>query len=295
MVRPTLDIAFEGPKLRYVDRKATYVVKVQNPGPAPIENVQLLEHVPEGFRFVEASSGGSFDRSARQVAWFVGRLEPNESASVGIELIACQSGEHRISAAAKADEGVVGKAEVVTRVESVPSVTLDVSEDDDPVEVDTETVYRIRVTNHGTRPATHVQVAAEVPQEMQVLKLSGPAVGAVKGQEIVFPPLATLEPGKSEEYQVRVQCRQSGQVRFRAFFRSDDTPNAVIEEEHTRVYGDEGEGAGSRRARDSGVARWVARPEERRAWLTVESDQHRRAGLHRPGAVEGGLFCFPPH
>jgi uncharacterized repeat protein (TIGR01451 family) len=242
-VRPTLDIAVDGPKLRYVDRKASYVVKVQNPGPAAIENVQLLQHVPEGFRFVEASSGGSFDRSARQVAWFVGRLEPNESASVGIELIASESGDHRVSAAAKADDGVIGKADVVTHVESVPSLVLDVTEDDDPVEVDSETVYRIHITNHGTRPATHVQIAAEVPNEMEILKVNGPGVGAVKGQQIVFPPLAALDPGKSEEYQVRVQCKQPGQTRFRAFLRHDDTPNTVIEEEQTRIYADEGLGS----------------------------------------------------
>lgn len=239
-VRPSLDIAVDGPKLRYVDRKASYVVKVQNPGPAAIENVQLLQHVPEGFRFVEASSGGSFDRSARQVAWFVGRLEPNESASVGIELVASESGDHCVSAAAKADDGVSGKAELVTHVEGVSRVVLDVTEDDDPVEVDSETIYRIRVTNHGSRPATHVQVAAEVPNEMNVLKVNGPAAGEVKGQQVVFPPLAALDPGKSEEYQVRVQCKKAGQTRFRAFLRHDDAPNAAIEEEQTRVYADEG-------------------------------------------------------
>jgi len=239
-VRPSLDIAVDGPKLRYVDRKASYVVKVQNPGPAAIENVQLLQHVPEGFRFVEASAGGSFDRSARQVAWFVGRLEPNESASVGVELVASESGDHCVSAAAKADDGVSGKAELVTHVEGVSRVVLDVTEDDDPVEVDSETIYRIRVTNHGSRPATHVQVAAEVPSEMNVLKVNGPAAGEVKGQQVVFPPLAALDPGKSEEYQVRVQCKKAAQTRFRAFLRHDDAPNAAIEEEQTRVYADEG-------------------------------------------------------
>ena len=116
VVQPVLAVEMEGPKLRFVDRRAAYTIKVQNPGPAPIDNVQLLESIPEGFRFVEASSGGSFDRNAHQVAWFVGRLEANETATVGVQLIATEEGDHRLNAAAKADFGVIGEADTTTRV-----------------------------------------------------------------------------------------------------------------------------------------------------------------------------------
>ncbi|HEY4309274.1 MAG TPA: hypothetical protein VGN12_07460 [Pirellulales bacterium] len=238
IVQPALSVAMDGPKLRFVDRRAAYTITVQNPGPAPIDNVQLLEQVPEGFRFVEASSGGNYDRNVRQVAWFVGRLEANETATVGVQLMAVEAGDHRLNAAAKADCGVVGEAETTTRVKGAPHVTIDVTEDDDPVEIDGETMYRIRLSNMGSTPARRVQFAAEVPREMQILEANGPAAGMIKGQQLVFPPIDVLEPGQTTAYEVHVKCKKAGQVRFKAYFRSEDAPDPVLEEEATRIYAD---------------------------------------------------------
>ena len=238
IVQPVLAVEMDGPKLRFVDRKAAYTIKVKNPGPAPIDNVQLLENVPDGFRFVEASSGGSYDRQAKQVAWFVGRLEANETATVGVQLIAVEAGDHRLNAAAKADFGVIGEAETNTRVKGSPRVTIEVTEDDDPVEVDGETVYRVRLLNQGSTPANRVQFAGEVPAEMEILDINGPDPGIIKGRQLVFPPVTILEPGQSVSYDVHVKCHKAGQVRFKAFFRSEDSPNATLEEEATRIYAD---------------------------------------------------------
>ncbi|HVU88068.1 MAG TPA: hypothetical protein VHD36_12185 [Pirellulales bacterium] len=238
ITQPALSVAMEGPKLRFVDRRAAYTITVQNPGPAPIDNVQLMEKVPDGFRFVEASSGGNYDRNIRQVAWFVGRLEANETATVGVQLIATEAGDHRLNAAAKADCGVVGEAETTTRVKGAPHVAIDVSEDDDPVEIDGETIYRVRLSNMGSTPARRVQFAAEVPREMEILETSGPATALIKGQQLVFPPVAVLEPGQSTNYDVHVRCKKAGQVRFKAYFRSEDAPDPVLEEETTRIYAD---------------------------------------------------------
>ncbi|HEY2838725.1 MAG TPA: hypothetical protein VGJ26_06240 [Pirellulales bacterium] len=236
MIRPSLAVAVEGPKLRFVDRKAEYTINVKNPGPGPIENVQLQETVPAGFRFVEASSGGSFDRQARQVAWFVGHLEPNESANVAVQLVAIEPGEHRLNAEAKADFGVSGEAEATTTVRGAPRVVIDVTEDDDPVEVDGETVYRVRLSNTGSMPANKVQFAGEAPREMQILKVDGPAPGLIKRQQIVFPAVETLGPGETVSYEIHVKCLKAGQVQFRAYFRTQDNPTPVLEEETTRIY-----------------------------------------------------------
>lgn len=236
MNRPSLAVAVDGPKLRFVDRKAEYTIKVQNPGPGAIDNVQLQETIPAGFRFVEASSGGSFDREARQVAWFVGHLEPNETANVAVHLVAIEAGEHKLNAEAKADFGVAGEGEATTTVRGAPRVVIDVTEDDDPVEVDGETVYRVRLTNMGSMPAHGVQFAGEAPPEMKLLKVNGPAEGTIRGQQVVFPAVETLGPGETASYDVHVKCRKAGQVQFKAYFRSQDNPTPVLEEEMTRIY-----------------------------------------------------------
>lgn len=238
VVRPRLELAVDGPRLRYVDRQALYTIRVHNPGPAPANNVQLFDSVPEGFRFVEATGGGAFDSANRQVAWFVGRLEPNSTAEVGVQLIATEPGDRQIAVAAKADSGVSEQAQTTTRVEGISAVVLDVSETDDPVEVGGETVFNLQVTNRGSQPAVHVQVAAKLPAQMEALDASGPTSGQIEGQQIVFDPIESLAPGQSETYQVRVRCQAEGQVGFRAYFRTDDHPKAVVEEELTRIYQD---------------------------------------------------------
>lgn len=236
MIRPSLAVAVDGPKLRFVDRKAEYNIQVKNPGPGPIENVQLNEIVPAGFRFVEATGGGAFDQQARRVAWFVGHLEPNETANVALHLVAIEAGEHRLQAEAKADYGVAGGAIATTTVRGSPRVVIEVADDDDPVEVDAETVYRVRLMNTGSMPAHGVQFAGEAPREIQLLKINGPVQGVIKGHQFVFPPIETLGPGETASYDVHVKCLKAGQVQFRAYLRTQDNPTPVLEEETTRIY-----------------------------------------------------------
>ena len=74
-----------GPKMRYLDKKAVYTLKVTNPGDAPAANVFLTEVVPPGFKFVHADSGGQHDEATRSVKWFVGELGPGQSKEVKCE------------------------------------------------------------------------------------------------------------------------------------------------------------------------------------------------------------------
>src|SRR5439155_14158073 len=55
---PRLDLEARGPKLRYVDRKAVYTIKITNPGDAPAANVTVSDVIPAGFKFVAADGGG---------------------------------------------------------------------------------------------------------------------------------------------------------------------------------------------------------------------------------------------
>lgn len=238
VVQPTVQVAVEGPKLRYVERQANYVIRLENPGPAPINNVQVIENVPAGFQFVEATAGGDYDSEARQVAWFVGRLEPNAATTVEVKLIPAELGEHTVTTEVTADAGVTATAHATTRVEGVSSVVLEVVDRDDPIEVAGETMYEIRVTNQGTRPAAGVQVAASVPKEMEALELDGPSEGVIEDDKIVFEPIAELAPGKTETYRIHVRCNGEGNVRFRAYFRTDESANPVLEEELTHIYAD---------------------------------------------------------
>src|SRR5262249_55276659 len=141
VIMPRLDLAANGPKLRYLDRKATYTFKVTNPGSAPASNVTITDQVPVGFKFLSASDGGRDDFSTRSVSWFVGDLTPGQSREVHMEVLAINTGEHHHKANVTAARGLKSDAEVMTRVEGLPALLMELVDLDDPVEVGADTAY----------------------------------------------------------------------------------------------------------------------------------------------------------
>lgn len=238
IARPRLELALEGPGRRFVDRKANYLVQIHNPGPAVAENVHVTQEVPDGFRFVQSTPGGSYDARLRQVGWFVGRLEADETAEVGLQLIPTEVGQHLLTAEVQADAGVIGSAELETRVDGVSAVVLEVIDMDDPVEVAGRTAYQLRVSNQGSIPARRVQVGARVPGQLRITDATGPTAGDIRDQQVAFDHLDRLEPGEARVFHVYVECLEAGQATFRGFVRSDDQDQPTTVEELTRVYED---------------------------------------------------------
>src|SRR5207244_2031125 len=115
VVLPQLDLTVTGPKLRYLDRHATYVLKVTNPGSAAASNVSIIHQLPPGFKFHAASNGGRHDFNARTVSWFIGDLASGESREVSLEAIPTSVGEHQHRTLATAARGLKTERETVTR------------------------------------------------------------------------------------------------------------------------------------------------------------------------------------
>src|SRR5205807_1264233 len=55
---PQLAVTVSGPKRRYIDRHATFTIRVTNPGSAAASNVTICHQVPAGLTFHAASAGG---------------------------------------------------------------------------------------------------------------------------------------------------------------------------------------------------------------------------------------------
>lgn len=238
VLEPELSLAVEGPKLRYVNRPANYKISVHNSGPAVANNVQVFDLVPEGFRFANSSSGGTYDRETREVAWFVGRLQAGQTAEVDVRLIPLAPGDHRVVAAAVADASAIARAEFPTRVKGAANLVMEVIDTDDPVEVGGETTYEIRLINRGNVPAHGVQVAVLLGDEIRAVDATGPTRAEIDSDRIVFDKIPSLAPRQVAAYQVKAKCLSQGRARLRAYVRSDEAREAVLEEESTRIYAD---------------------------------------------------------
>jgi uncharacterized repeat protein (TIGR01451 family) len=238
VIAPSLAVKVEGPGLRYVSRHAKYQIVVTNNSNAPSNNVRVVDAIPNGFGFVKASKGGQLDASGKAVMWFVGRLEPGKSAELEVDLVAKAIGdfEHRVRAAA--DNGAEALAIAATKVDGVASLSIEVADLDDPVEVGSETAYEIRVRNDGSKPADKVSLACELAAGVKLINCKGPTTHAVEETVLTFKPLASLAPGQTIVYQVHIRGTEAGDLRLRARLMSESIQKPITVEETTRFYED---------------------------------------------------------
>ncbi|MCC6420989.1 MAG: DUF11 domain-containing protein [Gemmataceae bacterium] len=241
VVAPKLEVAVSGPGMRYLERHAVLTFKVSNPGTATASQVTLTDHVPPGFKVASTTGGGRHDFVSRSVVWFLGDVGPGQTKEVNLELIAINPGEHRNRAVVTATRGLKAEGEVVTRVEGLPALLMELVDVDDPVEVGKDTSYEIRVTNTGTKTETNLQVICTLPEQMEFRGARG-AAGCpfkIEGREVSFEPIPRLAPRVDAIYRVNVRCLTSGDARFQARMKADGLALPVLREESTRIYGDE--------------------------------------------------------
>jgi uncharacterized repeat protein (TIGR01451 family) len=238
---PKIDVAIAGPKLRYLDRHAIYVLTVTNPGSAPATKVEVHEQIPIGFKFHQADHGGKYHEATRQVSWALGDVPPGQSREIAVDLIPIEAGKHRFIAYAKTSHGLKAEAESHTLVEGLPSLFMEVAHVDDPIEVGAETAYEIRVANTGTKTETNVEVICTLPEQIEFrsAKCSTTLRYRQEGRELVFEPLPRLAPKADVIYRVQVRGVAPGDIRFRTRIRADGLKEPVLREESTRVYSDD--------------------------------------------------------
>jgi uncharacterized repeat protein (TIGR01451 family) len=237
---PRIEITATGPRLRYLDRPAIYVFKVTNPGSAVTTNITVSEHLPEGFKFLNASAGGRHDFATRTVSWYIGELIPGQSREVGLEVLAINPGEFKHKVLVEAARGLRNETEVLTRVEGLSALLMELVDLDDPIEIGAETAYEIRITNTGSKTETNLQLSCTIPAEMEFrgAKAVGNGKFHLQGKELLFEPLPKLAPRADAIYRVNVRGVLPGDARFRARITSDGLKTPVLKEESTKVYGD---------------------------------------------------------
>lgn len=238
VIAPSLDIAITGPKLRYINRRGKYQVKVTNDGGASSDNVRVYHELPEGFEFVKASNGGKSDSSGRGVTWYVGHLDAGQSVQLNVELIPKTIGDYSHHVRVTADEGSHQEARLQTKVEGSAALVLVLDDRDDPIETGSETWIEARVENRGTKAAANMGISIELPTGIELLDAKGPSDFIAENGLLVFKSIDQLKPKEIVTYRLHVIGREAGNRRFRARLTSDSIQQPLIVEELTRFYGE---------------------------------------------------------
>ena len=238
VIAPSLKIAVDGPGLRYKGRNAKYTLTVTNDGSVANNNIRVSQVVSDGFKFVSADKSGKYDASTKSVQWFVGRLEPGQNAKVTCELNATALGDFSHTVAVLSDSGVRAEAKIDTKVDGVASLTMELVDMDDPVETGVETMYEIRVKNEGSKPASGVSIACELPAGMELITAKAPVDAIVEGRQILFKSLDQVAPGGQAIYKIHVKGIEEGSHRMKVRMTGGGLTEPVVREEVTKVYSD---------------------------------------------------------
>jgi uncharacterized repeat protein (TIGR01451 family) len=238
VIMPRLDLQLVGPRLRYLERKALYTLRVTNPGDAAATNVTVADMVPAGFKVLAASDGGRHDFQSRTVSWFLGEVGPGQTREVKLEVQAVNAGEHKHKATAVGARGLRAESELMTHVEGLAALMVEMVDTEDPIEAGGDTAYEVRITNTGSKTETDIKLVATVPDKMQFKNSQGPVRYREEGKMIYFEPIARLAPRADAIFRINVKALDAGTVRFKIQVSSATLTEPVIKEEATRIYAD---------------------------------------------------------
>ena len=238
VVQPKLEVQLSGPKLRYLDRKAVYVVKVSNPGDAPASSVTVSHLVPAGFKYLTADEDGKYDAANKNITWDVGVIPAGQAKELKCELMAVAAGDFAHKVSVSGDRGLRAENRLETKIEGLSAVAMEVTDSDDPLEVGTDTTYEIRIANTGSKDETDLKLVCTLPAQFKMKSARAPGKFDVVGNEIVFENLPKL-PAKTEvTYKVTVTAVAKGDARFKATLTAAGLSEPVVKQESTRVYSD---------------------------------------------------------
>jgi len=235
---PTLELALDMPVRRFLQRTATCEIAMVNAGTATARSIELAAQLPPGMKFVRANNAGWHDERTHRVLWNLEELPPGETGAVEVVVMPVDLGPQRIVAAARSADGLADQAVHVCEVEGLAALSFEVTDSEDPIEVEGLTEYVIRVGNQGTKPATGVRLVATLLGDLEPVDARGPAGHRVENLVVLFEPLASLAPAEEAVYRVRVRGRSAGDQRVQIQLMSADQPAPITKEEVTRVYSD---------------------------------------------------------
>jgi len=238
VIAPQLEVDVEGPKKKYLNREATYTVSVVNPGTASARDVELVATLPRGMKFLQADSQGQYDPTTHAVFWSLEELPPTQGGTVKLTALPVEAGQWPLLVEGKADLGLAVRGEKTIEIQQIAELLHTVKDADEVIEVGSETTYLIKVSNVGTKAATNVRIAALLPPGIQGTAGEGPTRAGGDASQVVFEPLAKLEPNQEVTFKVQAKGMTEGDHIVRVQVSSDEWPDPVTREESTRVYVD---------------------------------------------------------
>ena len=238
--RAVLDVALEGPSLKYSGTKGRYRVTITNNGDAAGNGLETAIALPQGAKYLGGIDG--VKKSEGGILWQIGSLDPNQSKTFEIDCEVEGNGELRFEAGVRQRDDptkvATNSAACITMVETIADLVLTVQDPKGPLPTGEETEYQITVQNRGSRSAKGVELLMQFSEGIEPSRATGLQNRIVPGQ-VIFAPIAQIDPGQSMKFKVTSVANKRGTHVFRAFLSCEESDSREVAEGTTKFFGDE--------------------------------------------------------
>lgn len=237
--RPTLTLKKTGPDKLNIGDIAKFNIDVTNTGNVAATRLKVVDHYDPSLDPTDATIGWKW--TGADMVWEVDELAPGKTIRLQVNCkCLAQAAKSCNRATVSCQEGAQATDEACLSISPPPGgVSVVIAEDADPVTVEDQATYKVRVTNHGQTSDRQVVLVVTVPAGMIPLHIGTKGPSGVKtsidGQTVRFDPVAEMKPGDRLDYEVRVRAEQPGAARCRAQVTSQNLKSPVVAEETTQV------------------------------------------------------------
>jgi uncharacterized repeat protein (TIGR01451 family) len=234
--RAAIKIDVEGPAFQYARTVVNYSVKVNNPGNAASNNVEIVAQLPAKATYVSSSDAGQSEADGTRVVWKLSSLLPGEEKVLELKCQLENPGVNRVQVAAASGD-MKDSASAATEVEALAELELDVIEPEGAFPVGEEVGYEVHIKNRGTKAAEGVDVQAFFSTGIEAINASGSRSDIGPGK-VTFHTIPSIGAGKEVILKIRARADKSGNHVFRAEVFCKSLGTKLGEEGTTRFYGE---------------------------------------------------------
>lgn len=232
--RPELAVSVQGPGFAYAGASGSYRVQIANVGTATATDVDVTIKLPAGAKYTGGIQGA--EESAGRLHWRLRDLAAQDQRTYVFEVRFEKPADTQCEVLAALPGEVASTATCPTRVEAVADLKLEVIDPQGPQAVGRDALYEIRIKNRGSKAASNVQVLGQFAHGIEPQRADGAPAEVLPGQ-VVFAPIATIEPGQTVTLKIVARAESPGNHRFRATLRARDPEVELIAEDVTAYFG----------------------------------------------------------
>lgn len=220
----------DGPYTAQLGEKIKFQLEVTNNGPVAMPGLTLVEQYADELNPIMATPGYQFDERVNMI-WRLGPVAPNQTVTYTVECDCRELAERSCNRAQVKDASgrVIAESEAcVTIRPQQTSLELNITPTQPRLAVGKTTTCVITLTNHGPQAARGVEIAAELPDGIELDRAPfGPSRHHVNGRTIRFSPVVELAPGEVLTYRVPIRAHREGAVEIRARAWSAGSPSGT--------------------------------------------------------------------